>query len=79
MKALWLAVLCFPSSLLERHALQVAQGVTKSFQCNAEVDWLEDTEKYYPPTVNDKETYSFAVQVGKRSAPFPCAHAIHTI
>ena len=46
--------------------MQVAQGVAKSLQCSAEVDWLEDTEKYYPPTVNSKETYNFAMQVEKR-------------
>ncbi len=47
-------------------ASQVAQGVATSFQCSAEVDWLEETEKYYPPTVNNKETYKFAMQVGRR-------------
>jgi hypothetical protein len=46
--------------------LQVAQGVARSFQCSAEIDWLEDTEKYYPPTVNDKAAYNFAVEVGQR-------------
>jgi len=40
--------------------------VAQSFQCSAEIDWLEDTEKYYPPTVNDKGAYRFAVEVGKR-------------
>ena len=54
------------SGLLEGRAVQVAQGVATSFQCSAEVDWLEETEKYYPPTVNNKETYKFAVEVGKR-------------
>ena len=46
--------------------LQVAEGVAKSFQCSAEIDWLEDTEKYYPPTFNDKAAYKFAVEVGQR-------------
>ncbi|CAL5221473.1 g3672 [Coccomyxa viridis] len=50
---------------LKRRINEVAQGVATSFQCSAEVDWLEETEKYYPPTVNNKETYKFAMQVGR--------------
>ncbi len=40
--------------------------MARSLQCSAEIDWLEDTEKYYPPTVNDKAAYKFAVEVGQR-------------
>lgn len=45
---------------------QVAQGIASSLQCTAVIDWLEDTEAYYPATVNDKSAYNFAVSVGKR-------------
>ena len=47
-------------------SMQVAHNVAAALQCTADINWLEKAEKYYPPTVNDKGAYQFAVEVGKR-------------
>ncbi len=35
------------------------------FVC-VQLDWMEDSMPYYPPTVNDPEAYKFAMEVAGR-------------
>lgn len=44
------------------HARQVARGQAAVFGCEAEVDWLQDSLPYYPPTVNNPDTTAFAMR-----------------
>ena len=46
--------------------MQVVKAQAESHRCSAVVDWMETKEPYYPPTINDKATYEFAADVGRR-------------
>ena len=45
---------------------QMVELQAAAFGCKADIDWVEDTQPYYPPLVNDKHAYQFAVDVGQR-------------
>ncbi|EIE22283.1 amidohydrolase, partial [Coccomyxa subellipsoidea C-169] len=51
---------------LKQRMEEVVKAQAQSHKCSATVDWLEKKEPYYPPTVNDRAMYNFAVDVGKR-------------
>jgi hypothetical protein len=43
-----------------RHAnYQVLEGQARLFRCEADIDWMEEVQPYYPPTVNDPEQVTF--------------------
>ncbi len=50
----------------------MVKAQAQSHKCSATVDWLEKEEPYYPPTVNDRAMYNFAVDVGKRYILIRC-------
>ncbi len=41
---------------------QVVKGQAAVFGCDANVDWLQGKQPYYPPTVNNPDTTSFAMR-----------------
>lgn len=47
---------------------QIVELQATSFGCRARIDWMEDEQPYYPPLVNDKAAYGFAMDVGQECA-----------
>lgn len=45
---------------------QLVSSQAAALGCSAEVDWMQEAMPYYPPTVNDAETYKFAADVATR-------------
>lgn len=57
----------FSANSTPRRELAAAQA--QAFGCTADVDWREEEQPYYPPTVNDAGAYAFAADVYKRRVP----------
>ena len=49
--------------------MQVVTHQAASYGCSASVDWMLDTNPYYPALRNDKAAHEFAMDVATRWLP----------
>jgi len=53
----------------KKRLIELAAAQAQAYGCTADVDWREEEQPYYPPTVNDAGAYAFAADVYKRRVP----------
>jgi len=41
----------------------MSASVASAYGCTAQVDWMQETDPYYPPVVNDPRAAQFAASV----------------